>query len=88
MKLAEGEAVDRENVTVGFFEPALKFQKGRRLVQFNGRLVAQAQSDGKRLARADFFPDGQRVIFEGIKGFAPRFTAVYVRAIGKVQAVF
>ncbi len=88
VKLAVGKAVDRENVAGIFVEPALKRESCAGIAQFHRRAFAQAQADGERILRAHFCAHGQRVMLERSKRFRPRFAAMDVRAVSKLERMF
>ena len=85
MESAVRKSVEGEYVAGIFVQPAAEIPHRVAVAQFHRRPFAQAQADGERFLRADFFADSQRVILERLKCFQPRLATMDVRAIGELE---
>src|SRR5437868_5954398 len=87
MKAAIGKAVDGENVAVVRVQPVAELLECRGLGEFARGEIAEAQTNGVRLAVGDLIAHGQGVALKRIEGFGPILAAMDIGAIGEVEAV-
>ncbi len=87
VEAAIGKSVDGKNVAAVTIQPLLEGDQRLRLGELAGGLVAQAEADAERFARAHALADGEGVLLEAAESFPPVFTAMDVRAVGEMEAV-